>query len=371
MEMFCKEKIIDLINNKKESEICDFKREWYSDKEDLIKDIICFANTVHNEDCYLVLGIEDKYKNIVGVENDSKRMSQAEVIDILQSLSFAEAVPSVSVNSFVIANHTIDVITIENLQKTPVYLTKKYGKSLFPANIYTRIGDRNTPSNETADPVTTEKLWKKRFWLLDAYTDKYIRYLKNAEEWEKIDVSDDYTEFYFRPEPEFRVRLVHDSVRKQSFFSSVCLDPEYFNESFQIFYKNQLVHKELLGSFDGFRFKALIPELRVVRLNSGKEIVYAYLIFTEIKKSVELFVNMHYPSSNQFAKSDYAKLISVFEKKEDIGLFDLFLKEHEEELLQASKNKIVCAEGDYVLNAKTSAAVRDFSLKFKEEQKDI
>ncbi len=371
MEKFCKEKIIELINNKKESEICDFKREWHSVKEDLIKDIICFANTAHNEDCYLILGVEDKNKNIVGVENDSKRMNQAEVIDILQSLSFAEAVPSVSVNSFAIADHTIDVITIENLQKTPVYLTKKYGKSLFPANIYTRVGDRNTPSNETADPVATEKLWKKRFWLLDAYTDKYIRYLKNAEDWEKIDVANDYIEFYFRPDPEFRVRLVHDSEPKQSFLSSVCLDPEYFNEYFQIFYKNQLVHKELLGSFDGFRFKALIPELHVVRLNSGKKVVYAYLIFSEIKQAVKLFVNKHYPSSNQFAKSDYAKLISVFEKNEDIDSFDLFLKEHEEELILASKNKIVCADDDYELNAKTSAAVRDFSLKFKEEQKDI
>ena len=370
MEKFCKEKIIDLINNKKESEICDFKREWYSNNEDLIKDIICFANTVHNEDCYLVLGVEDKYKNIVGVENDSKRMSQAEVIDILQSLSFAEAVPSVSVNSFVIEEHTIDVITIENLQKTPVYLTKKYGKSLFPANIYTRVGDRNTPSNETADPVTIENLWKKRFWLLDTYTDKYIRYLRNAEDWKRIEVADDYTEFYFIPDPEFKVRLVHDSEQKQSFFSSVCLNPEYYNEYFQIFYKNQLVHKELLGSFDDFRFKALIPELRVMCLNSGKEIVYAYLIFSEIKKSVELFVNTHYPSSSQFAKSDYAELISVFEKKEDIDLFDLFLKEHEEALLQAFKNKIVCAD-DYELNAKTSAAVRDLSLKFKEERKDI
>ena len=33
----------------KEGEFWDFKLEWHEKIEDLIKDIICFANTVHDE----------------------------------------------------------------------------------------------------------------------------------------------------------------------------------------------------------------------------------------------------------------------------------------------------------------------------------
>ena len=40
----------------------DFKQEWHEKMEDLIKDIICFANTVHDKDCFLVFGISDSYQ---------------------------------------------------------------------------------------------------------------------------------------------------------------------------------------------------------------------------------------------------------------------------------------------------------------------
>ena len=33
----------------KEGECWDFKQEWHEDISDLLKDIVCFANTVHDE----------------------------------------------------------------------------------------------------------------------------------------------------------------------------------------------------------------------------------------------------------------------------------------------------------------------------------
>ena len=44
-----------LLRKGKEGEFWDFKQEWHDKIEDLVKDIICFSNTVHDEDCYLIL----------------------------------------------------------------------------------------------------------------------------------------------------------------------------------------------------------------------------------------------------------------------------------------------------------------------------
>lgn len=45
---------------------------------DLIKDIIYFANTVHDEDCYLIFGISDDLK-LTGMQQTRKK--QADAID--------------------------------------------------------------------------------------------------------------------------------------------------------------------------------------------------------------------------------------------------------------------------------------------------
>lgn len=45
----------------------DFKQEWHENMSDLIKDIICFVNTVHSENCYLIFGVSDDCK-VVGMQ---------------------------------------------------------------------------------------------------------------------------------------------------------------------------------------------------------------------------------------------------------------------------------------------------------------
>jgi len=53
--------LVDLINYflsvGKEGDFWDFKQEWHENIEDLLKDIICFANTIHDENCYIVFGV--------------------------------------------------------------------------------------------------------------------------------------------------------------------------------------------------------------------------------------------------------------------------------------------------------------------------
>ena len=51
----------------KEGECWDFKQEWHDNIADLVKDIICFANTTHDENCYLIFGVSNDLQ-VVGMK---------------------------------------------------------------------------------------------------------------------------------------------------------------------------------------------------------------------------------------------------------------------------------------------------------------
>ena len=87
-----------LIEHKYEGDYWDFKQEWHKDNERLLHDIICFANTAHEEDCYLIIGVSDIGK-IIGV-NCGNRKKQADILDLLSNTVFAgDNIPEVELNT--------------------------------------------------------------------------------------------------------------------------------------------------------------------------------------------------------------------------------------------------------------------------------
>lgn len=117
----------NIINSSEhENEYWDFKEEWYekSKKDELLRDIISFANTAHHEDCYLIIGVSDD-KNIVGVEKDENRKNKQQLQDFLRSKDFAQRTyPQTNVETLKIENHEVDVITIYNSNEVPFFLQK-------------------------------------------------------------------------------------------------------------------------------------------------------------------------------------------------------------------------------------------------------
>jgi len=91
-------KIKNLIAKKSEGEYWDFKQEWHNDNERLLHDILCFANTVHDKDCYLIIGVSDTGE-IIGV-NEENRRRQADILDLLSNTVFAgDNVPEVRLDT--------------------------------------------------------------------------------------------------------------------------------------------------------------------------------------------------------------------------------------------------------------------------------
>ena len=133
----------------KEGDFWDFKLEWHEKIEDLIKDIICFSNTVHDENCYLVFGIADD-GSIMGMS--SARRKQADILDAISNLNFAgDNLPNISVETIRFDNTELDVLIVYNTNSTPIYLKKTYGK-MKQGCIYARVGDRNVSNWRSVFP---------------------------------------------------------------------------------------------------------------------------------------------------------------------------------------------------------------------------
>lgn len=69
-----KNEIKQLISLKQEGEYWDFKKEWYSNKQDLLHDIICMSNNLANRDAYIIIGIDEENNYTINdVRNDKNR----------------------------------------------------------------------------------------------------------------------------------------------------------------------------------------------------------------------------------------------------------------------------------------------------------
>ena len=183
------EEINNLIALKTEGSYWDFKEMWNNNKTSLLHDIICMANNLTNRDAYIIFGVRDskdeKGFSVVGIDTQSPdRKDQAELIAFLRDKKFAGGIrPEIYLHTLQYdATISLDVIVIKNTLNTPYYLSKAF-QGVFNNNIYSRIGDVNTPKDTSADIDKIEYLWKKRFGIDLSPLEKVKYLLQNTKDW--------------------------------------------------------------------------------------------------------------------------------------------------------------------------------------------
>lgn len=206
--------VMDLINSKREDTYWDFKEKPHEDNASLLHDIICLANCNHKGDRYLILGVTDPAKGceIKGLISEQKnRKNQVKLIDFLSNIPFAgEYRPEVEIQTLKIDEKEIDIIIIKNKRFKPYFLTKDYNKSkkekIVRANyIYTRIGDKNTSINKSADYNEIKEMWKEQFGLNLKIEDRFKELLSDYKDWE-CDF-DERRSAYHKIHPEFTIEI--------------------------------------------------------------------------------------------------------------------------------------------------------------------
>lgn len=119
--MKLKEEIFRLISMKQEGGYWDFKKQWYGNKTDMLHDIICMANNLHNRAAFIIIGVDEEQDYaVVDVKTDPNRKNTQKMVDFLKDKKFAGGIrPLVHVESVSLYSDNIDVIIIENSFNTP------------------------------------------------------------------------------------------------------------------------------------------------------------------------------------------------------------------------------------------------------------
>ena len=249
-----KKVVKELIALKKEGDYWDFKLKAYTkDKnQDFVHDILCLANSAHKGNRYLILGVCDKTFEIIGVEEDSKRKRQEGYISILRECGFAgDYRPEITLHSLEISNHTVEVIEILDLPYKPYYLTIRYN-DVNPYHIYTRIGDRNTPKDKSADLIKVEKMWRQRFGIDEMPLDRLKKLFLEPENWLKDFSNKSYGYHKFLPEFNYKYKKSHKNEDSFKYLFDDDFYIPYVGE-IKFFYHSTLLKEFEILLLDGFR----------------------------------------------------------------------------------------------------------------------
>lgn len=186
-----RDEIVQLINQRQERSFFDVKRQWHTNKAEMLHDILCLSNAKHDGQRYLVFGVDDSF-GLTGLQ-DGDRQSSANIFDWFNKLRdhFSEhKTPSINIETFNVEEHAIDVIRVANDARKPFYLERKYrdlGSCVWPYRIYTRIGDTNTPIDRGASAHDIRSMYAEQLGLFPEPLDRLKALLSDGRRWRTWD----------------------------------------------------------------------------------------------------------------------------------------------------------------------------------------
>lgn len=273
------ELIFRLIKSNKEGDFWDFKAQHHAKAGDLIKDIMCLANTVrHKGERFIIFGVNDNTE-IVGVPDEGRR-TQADIIDILGRAGFAgNLYPDVYLTEVEIEDKTLDILIIKDMPEKPYYLQKEYdnrGVKLHAGTVYSRVRDANTQSDHVASAQDIEQMWKERFGLELQPFERLQIYLQDFDEWEEIEENS----WYYKPFPEFTVQR-HSEVEEIEACESwvrMATNPRAFMFDMVCKYHQTILMKECCIYFDEMRQLIPNPTIGVIEGMPAPNYYYYFVL---------------------------------------------------------------------------------------------
>ena len=199
----------NLIETRKEGDYWDFKSEPHEKTGDLIKDIICLANTPrHTGDRYIIYGV-DNTGSVVGLQSDARR-TQADIVNTLSNAGFAGGA-DIYLQQIGLEGHRLEVLVIKERPEKPYYLQKKYEKDgvrLYAGTVYARVRDSNTPGDQVASAHDIDRMWRQRFGLDQTPLQRVQKYLQDRDGW--TETSENV--WYYSQFPEFTISPTEEEV---------------------------------------------------------------------------------------------------------------------------------------------------------------
>lgn len=322
--------IKSLIARRTEGGYWDFKQQWHSEGE-LLKDIICLANNLTENDGLLIFGITSDY-TICGVENDSGRKNLATITQFISSKPFAFHVPEVFLETVIIDGHEIDVLRIKTTNKTPYYLSNNI-LGIEQGVIYSRLNDTNTgnSSHPTSNQMT-EILWKKRFglnlniverldFLLEDYSNWGVYSKGLCCEWIQGGDFENLNYIYHKNFSEFRIEVTQLHDFDCEGFCFFYLDENATLFDAKVYYHSTLLREFQIVAVDGFRGFITNP-----KISGFGNIHFYYICLNEIEgKVLKILTKGTFDVSTRIP----LQWLLIFENQEELEDFKHFAKSNQ------------------------------------------
>lgn len=338
--------IINLIATKKEGDYWDFKEKWYDNKADLLHDIICFANNRVNRDCYIIIGVQDKTFYILGLQNESNRKNQQNIIDFLKDKKFSGGIrPDIEVRTINIQNNELDILIIKNSYDTPYFLLEDYRdkeKLVKKYSIYTRIGDTNTPKESIADIDQIEYLWKKRFLLTESPIKRIFEALNDQENWEERYIKGE-TIYNYNFNPEYTLVIEEDDEDlNPEFYSMVMINKNQSYLNLNIKYFGTVLYQCQLTYLDGGRLLIPTPEWGFIHSIKRNEMqgAYKYFIYGSKREKILSFFYDKNQDEQEYAKSKFDEVVVYFVSDEQRKHFESYINNNSDEVNKMIEEEI-------------------------------
>lgn len=285
--------------NTPEDEYHDFKQQWYDphNRAELVKDIFSFVNTLHHQDCYLIIGVNDQH-SIVGIEKDENRLNTQQLTDFIHRLPIANShEPKVIVDTFSVVHHQIDIITIQDTDDVPVYLAidKKWPpveRTIGAGQIFSRVNENNTAMNGNASDWTVEQLWKKRFGLDIPIQDRYTVQLKDISHWEYLE-TDNKPGFLYDMDPDYYMYLedVDNSGSQAESYSLGQISAKMDWHNLVVTFRNRTIRELSAVYLDGCRLLSMTPVRGAIGLHGDNPLPFVYFLEDSFTFAVENFLS--------------------------------------------------------------------------------
>lgn len=331
------DRIVEILAAKgREGEYWDYKQEWHENMADLLKDIICFANTPHDANCYLLFGIDDD-GHIVGMKKN--RRKQADILEAMDNLWFIGDVrPEISVETVVVNEIEVDVLTVYDTQKTPIYLKRNYGEMLAGC-IYMRNGDKNTPNRGMASIDDVERLWKKRFGLLQTPLEYIIGRLQYQTEWKQQDHI--YYNMY-RPEYQLKILKGDEDYLIPEFYAYTMSNKSTLYEMLQIIAGDTILEEYQIVVLDSGRYKTPVPEWGFAgydRYRIDHKFTYKYFVKGSTEYRLQQFFLDGENEEAIYANRRLMEVVLLYETEDEKSAFEAYIEDNQEEIMERISKK--------------------------------
>lgn len=331
------EEVTNLIRLRQEGSFWDFKKQWYTNKSDMLHDIICMSNNLSNRTAYIIIGIDEQQDySIVDVSCDPNRKNTQKLVDFLKDKKFAGGIrPVVHVESLHYSNGVIDTIVIENSSNTPFYLTAQY-EGVRASSIYTRVMDTNTPIDKSADINHIEQLWRKRFHLDDTPIEKFRYYLRSPDDWNMI--QDNNIGHFYKYSPEYTITCEKDESAdgyEYYIFGQVNTNPSWWLITLRY---HQTAIEQFQGiALDGGRSFVIAPRRAYDLLNTDVS-SFGFYIQNDLRCRLLEFYHRK-ETSEEYSYRGYMRAIVVFRSEHEYKSFLNYVQTHMEEYHEIYKRR--------------------------------